>query len=395
MDKNVYTRTEIYELLWMEPATKVAQLLGISDVGLGKWCKTYGVPKPKLGYWAKVHNGVSVPPREPLEPWWNDSEPCIRVNLIEKAQIIARANLEKINTPIWEIYEGNKFDMEIVKTFEDFSIDNVSKFGRSSSKQGFSVDISPKSLSRVKRVLQTLISELKKEGYQTFDYKRYSNPAITGFIKDGEKYSISIYEASTKLEKPIKRKKTWVYNGANHDYYETIEYGSGGKLEIHLSHDDLYVRRSIKDTSKATLESQLGKISVIFREMAVEAKAAREEREKRELQYQAEKKRKEDLLWARKVKEWKWEQLSTVSEEWDQLQKIRRFIEIVESNQTIKKANPGCENWLIWAKSQLERKDPIKLAEIGELLPGQGEPDREDFGNEYSWNDPYYDEEDE
>ncbi len=281
--------------------------------------------------------------------------------------------------------------MEIVKTFEDFSIDNVSKFGRSSSKQGFSVDISPQSLSRVKRVLQTLISELKREGYQTFDYKRYSNPAITGFIKDGEKYSISIYEASTKLEKPIKRKKTWVYNGANHDYYETIEYGSGGKLEIHLSHDDLYVRRSIKDTSKATLESQLGKISVIFREMAVEAKAAREEREKRELQYQAEKKRKEDLLWARKVKEWKWEQLSTVSEEWDQLQKIRRLIEVVESNQTINQVNPGCENWLIWAKSQLESKDPIKLAEVGELLPGQGEPDRD----ENSWNDPYYDEEDE
>ena len=35
------------------PTTKVAQLLGMSDVGLGKWCKAYGVPKPKIGYWAK------------------------------------------------------------------------------------------------------------------------------------------------------------------------------------------------------------------------------------------------------------------------------------------------------------------------------------------------------
>ncbi len=395
MEKTRYSRTEIYELLWVESATKVAQILGISDVGLGKWCKTYQVPKPKIGYWAKVHNGVSVPPREPLEPWWNDCEPFINVNHIEKAQIIARAHLEKINTPIWEIYDGNKFDIEIVKTFEDFSIDNVSKFGRSSSKQGFSVDISPKSLIRVKRILQTLISELKKEGYGTFDYKRYSNSVVTGFIKNEEKYSISIYEASKKLEKPIKRKKTWVYNGVNHEYYQTIEYGSGGKLELHLSHNDLYVRRSIKDTSKSTLESQLGKISVIFREMAVEAKAAREEREKRELQYQAEKKRKEDLLWARKVKGWKWEQLSTVSEEWDQLQKIRGFIEVVESNQTIKQVNTDYENWLAWAKSQLESKDPIKLAEIGELLPGQGEPDRDDFRIEYGWESEYDLDEDE
>ena len=394
MEKESYTRTEIYEMLWVEPTTKVAQLLGISDVGLGKWCKVYGVPKPKLGYWAKVQHGVKVPEKDPLEPWWNEHEPSFTVNAIEKAKMLARANLEKSEAPIWEIYRGNKFDAAVDKTFESFDVDSVSKFGRTASKQGFAVDISPKSTGRVKRVLQTLVTELKKSGYDTFEYKRYSNPEVTGFIKDGEKYSVSLYEASTKLDKPIKKKKSWSYNGSSHEYYETIEYGSGGKLELHLSHDDLYGRRTIKDTSRASLESQLGKTLVIFNEMAVEAKAAREEREKRELVQKIRNQKRLDRAWAINVKEWKWEQLSTISQEWDQLQKIRRFIAEVQSNEVIRKANEDLKDWLAWAKEEVDQRDAIKLAEEGELLPGQGEPDREGFKVAYDWMDEYDEEED-
>ena len=36
MDKDFYTRNDIYELLWSEASTKVALRIGISDVALGK-----------------------------------------------------------------------------------------------------------------------------------------------------------------------------------------------------------------------------------------------------------------------------------------------------------------------------------------------------------------------
>ena len=395
MEKDRYTRTEIYEMLWVEPTTKVAQLLGISDVGLGKWCKAYGVPKPKLGYWAKVQHGVEVPEREPLEPWWNEHEPSIGVNLIEKAQIQARAKLEKSEVPVWELYKGNRFDAAVENTFKDFDVDRISKFGRSASDQGFRVDIAPTSIMRVKRVLQTLVTELKKYGYETFEYKRNSNPEITGFIKDGEKYAISLYEASTKLAKPIKKKQSWSYNGSTHDYYATIEYGSGGKLELHLSHVDLFGRRTIKDTARATLEAQLGKTLLIFNEMAAEAKAVREERKRIELEQKIQDQKRLDRAWAIKVKEWRWEQLSSLSQEWDQIQAIKRFIEAVQSNDIIPKANEDYKSWLAWAKKEVDQRDAIKLAEEGYLLPGQGEPDSKEFKVSHYWNDDYLDEEDE
>ncbi len=92
MEKESYTRTELYELLWTEPTTKVAMRIGISDVALGKWCKQYGIPKPPLGYWAKLEHGKAVPDRPPLEPWWNDHDPSIHVRVEEKAIMEARLN---------------------------------------------------------------------------------------------------------------------------------------------------------------------------------------------------------------------------------------------------------------------------------------------------------------
>lgn len=48
-----FTREDLYEAIWSEAVQKVAQALGISDVGLAKICKKLNVPRPGRGYWAK------------------------------------------------------------------------------------------------------------------------------------------------------------------------------------------------------------------------------------------------------------------------------------------------------------------------------------------------------
>lgn len=62
MDKRP-SREELFEMVWSEPATKVAAQLGISDVALGKLCSKLQVPKPSRGYWARVEAGQT--PRKP------------------------------------------------------------------------------------------------------------------------------------------------------------------------------------------------------------------------------------------------------------------------------------------------------------------------------------------
>lgn len=58
------TREELYEKVWSRPLVHLAKEFGISDVGLGKICKRHNIPRPPVGYWAKVRSGHNVRKRK-------------------------------------------------------------------------------------------------------------------------------------------------------------------------------------------------------------------------------------------------------------------------------------------------------------------------------------------
>ena len=60
-----FTREELYERVWSEPMKTIAAQFSISDVGLSKACRRYGIPVPERGYWAKLRAGKKVQ-RRPL-----------------------------------------------------------------------------------------------------------------------------------------------------------------------------------------------------------------------------------------------------------------------------------------------------------------------------------------
>lgn len=59
------TRADLYQRVWSEPITAVAETLGISGNALAKICDRLLVPCPSRGYWAKVGGGKK-PPRPSL-----------------------------------------------------------------------------------------------------------------------------------------------------------------------------------------------------------------------------------------------------------------------------------------------------------------------------------------
>jgi hypothetical protein len=59
------SREQLYEQVWTMPTTKVAKSYGFSDVMLTKICRRYHIPKPPLGYWAKIRHGYNIA-RTPL-----------------------------------------------------------------------------------------------------------------------------------------------------------------------------------------------------------------------------------------------------------------------------------------------------------------------------------------
>lgn len=65
-DDESLSRTELYELVWSEPITKVARRLGLSDNGVRKRCRAMAVPTPPRGYWQKRPT-TGPPPLPPLK----------------------------------------------------------------------------------------------------------------------------------------------------------------------------------------------------------------------------------------------------------------------------------------------------------------------------------------
>lgn len=47
------TKEELEKLLWEKPTTQIAKDYGLSDNGVAKWVKSYGLTKPPRGYWVK------------------------------------------------------------------------------------------------------------------------------------------------------------------------------------------------------------------------------------------------------------------------------------------------------------------------------------------------------
>jgi hypothetical protein len=57
------SREALYDLVWSEPMLRVASRFGVSSSYMARVCRALNVPKPALGYWAKVAVGQT-----PLRP---------------------------------------------------------------------------------------------------------------------------------------------------------------------------------------------------------------------------------------------------------------------------------------------------------------------------------------
>ena len=57
------TRSELYRRVWETSMRTLAPEFGMSDVALGKLCRSLNIPTPGVGYWARAAAGQSAPKR--------------------------------------------------------------------------------------------------------------------------------------------------------------------------------------------------------------------------------------------------------------------------------------------------------------------------------------------
>ena len=103
----VFTREELYELVWTEPLSRLAKKYSITDNGIRKRCKKMNIPLPKAGHWSKIQHGYKVAKPKLPSKYEGDKETilCYRdkdgkyVEKVEEVSPITKLKRELQNEP--------------------------------------------------------------------------------------------------------------------------------------------------------------------------------------------------------------------------------------------------------------------------------------------------------
>jgi hypothetical protein len=386
--KEKYSRQEILDLIWSLPISKVSNQLRVSASCLSKWCDITEVPKPPMGHWIKKELGKPLPEMPSLHVWSNGDEPEFStVDNLPRVKNLAREKSPVKDVPAEElaaetvtfeingnfpIYQGRSFHPAIEETFKGLDKSKTNRFGRWESKSGFDAEISPDNVSRAKRILQTILNMYLSKGAEIKSYQRWSNgrsrPVL---VIDGESILFSFYETATRHIPPLRRQSSYMsYDGHRRTYMASIDYTASGKLELKISHVDLYSERTLKDSSNKSVEEGLSAISEIVSDLMVRGRAERIEREAKELERERLRKIEQDKADEIERKKRQWQDLQENASEWAALQEIRAFINAVKADRYFRKKHPDWRLWVSWASDQVNRRDPIYKIRNGKALPG-------------------------
>lgn len=343
------TRRELYERVWSDPVTKIAQDLGISDVALHKICKKYEIPKPARGHWAKLAAGKPTEKR-PLPEDGASIEISISRSLARKlpaavqeasrkAAVLAKAGAAGCATddsisavhPIIGRLSGKLAKAKSDKT----------GFIELQSKKLFSVRVSADVIPRVKDILAALVTQAEALGYQFMEGSSSLELEI-----DSERVSLSVVEqtsrvAHTPTEKELARYAKWekerdrairagryvsIWDEPKIPEWDTAPNGMlVARLDEGLHRDG--VRRGFSDGKRQRLENLIPAILASAAACAAAEKAGREQRAKWQREWEESERKRLEAGRRQRLKEKRFEFLHSVQETWDDADRLERFVD--------------------------------------------------------------------
>ncbi|TWU08883.1 hypothetical protein CA54_41220 [Symmachiella macrocystis] len=315
--------------------TKVAPTLGLSDVGLAKVCRKYDIPRPPVGYWAKLAHGKEVERVELPELNAEDLSEIIsfRENFDKDDPVPTRQKIvvevsEKLTKPHPHV-RSSRSRLKAAQT-DSNGIIQVPK------SDCLSIGVSKKCLPRALRIFDAVIKAWENEGGEV-----QVDPTCFSLGKDGA--SVSLTETVRRYEKNPNKQRYW----------KDWSYEATGKLslEIHGYGDGL--RKTWNDGKIQVLENVLGSfISTLHLWMESE-KSTRLDDECRARQEVKAESRRKIVKEKKEYEESRRTDLMSSVESWEKSQRIRSYLDALEKTLDKKEVVPSNPEafpmWLEWA----------------------------------------------
>lgn len=222
------TRKELYELVWSESMLSLSKKYAISDVGLKKKCKKMNIPVPSLGYWARVQAGQKVPKQLLPNKYQGVDNAILQIRAKkddgneggELTFTLLKQQLEndtKLNLKVPD--KLRQPDSLIVAVKEDLYKKDVWKGDSNwvdSTRGHLNIRVTPKTLSRALRIMDTFIKACRALGY---DFKVKEKVCL---ILEEEEFELCCFENyDTDFDK-----EKWAVKSSKPNGKLTIRVGS-------------------------------------------------------------------------------------------------------------------------------------------------------------------------
>lgn len=375
---NLYERKTLYDEVWQQPVTKVAERYGVSDVMIRKVCKAMNIPVPPRGYWAKKAAGQSVE-REPLpedtdktaiygkkaEDDKNESTPPLdetlgfleeeeRLRVIRTAlQLQADPGKRKLH-PVLTQHTAEYAAWAKSHPRDPYAPRNRDTYRRiPSGEPPLYEKVSEGTLPRLYHILDVLYSAIEGLGgsvNQDLSVQIRGERVVFEVSEGQEKTAHVLTKDELKqLERYEKEKKIYKY-AVYGPKFRKYDYLPTGKLTFSACRDGF-----IRDSSTVGLESRVGELLLsLYRESeAVRIEREAREEAKRKAEEEARQKERRRQRYNEEV-----DRLAVLKSEADDYQmacKIRAYVAAVESKSDL---DPSQFEWIAWAKAKADWYDP-------------------------------------
>jgi hypothetical protein len=352
MDKKIYTRQELYDLVWNQSLTKLAPKFHIEPHGLKEICVENEIPLPTRGYWSKVRFNKKVV--KPTLPKIESEHPKINLDPTQQHKKF-RTDYHK---RAFELEQNKNLKFKVPKRITSYHpiVRNtkklLDKIDDSKGKIQFwkasrESDILPIHTDKVLRprafrFMDTFIRILEAMGHKiTFEYGQCHAEMF------GQKTEIN-------LRQKVYRIRTKDENGWGRDSWEASD-----KLEFQAGPS--FNQKKWIDNTKRKLEECLPEIVAWIEKDCrywhdLRARQAIEEN-KRLLQQQ----KIESIKEAEELEQSKVNQLLLHAEDWNKAQMIERYVDEIEKLAILAKGiPPDKQDYISWARKVAYAINPLK-----------------------------------
>lgn len=366
------SRDELYEQVWSTPMVRLAKEYGLSDVGLAKVCKKHNIPKPPVGYWAKVQAGrrISRPPLPPVgkggsERIWLRRQPR---DGNEQLRPVTRSAVTD------EDREENRIEvgLELIdphslvrKTKESLRKAKRNEQGliRPRAKRALNVVVSPDSIDRAMRIMDALVKGLEQRSHRVAVFNEEGRVGTLAEV-EGERVEFCLKEVvrrqerePTPKEQQDKERHPWLYTRPFYRYEPT------GRLVLEIvTHRCDSHRRRWSDGKRQRLEACLNGVVASVLRIADGLRADRERRDEERRKQEAWERERAVKIPLIRQEEQRVKALNEEVDRWHASQRIRQYVQAVIDSAPAGgreiEAGSKVQRWITWATEQADRLDP-------------------------------------